>query len=231
MVQCKHWKAQDVGVRHIREFLGTLTDVGSQKGIFITSRHFTEDARALAQKHNIQILDERETLRLLEEVNWKGNPGILSALDPSEKICPKCESRMVLRTAKKSSAAGKQFWGCSSFPKCHYILEHFEEQSLSAPATTNSKAQQTELKDTSPAQLAPQSQGKLDPKIAVFIVWTVTYLGFVGLCTFMVMRVGNAFMNIVPFLKTNIIGFSILIGFGMGTTAFLELRRALKRRR
>ena len=32
--------------------------------------------------------------------------------------CPKCNAPMVLRTAKKGTNAGKQFWGCSMFPKC-----------------------------------------------------------------------------------------------------------------
>lgn len=38
-----------------------------------------------------------------------------------EKICPRCGSTLVLRTAKKGVNAGNQFWGCSNFPKCRYI--------------------------------------------------------------------------------------------------------------
>jgi hypothetical protein len=41
----------------------------------------------------------------------------------NEKICPKCLSPMVKRTAKKGSNAGGQFWGCSAFPKCRYVEE------------------------------------------------------------------------------------------------------------
>lgn len=36
-------------------------------------------------------------------------------------MCPRCGSPLVLRTAKKGSNVGKQFFGCSSFPKCRYI--------------------------------------------------------------------------------------------------------------
>lgn len=36
-------------------------------------------------------------------------------------ICPKCGSKLVLRTAKKGDNAGNQFYGCSSFPKCRYV--------------------------------------------------------------------------------------------------------------
>jgi hypothetical protein len=35
--------------------------------------------------------------------------------------CPMCGSSLVLRQAKKGSYAGKQFYGCSNFPRCRYI--------------------------------------------------------------------------------------------------------------
>lgn len=37
------------------------------------------------------------------------------------KKCPKCGSELVLRTAKKGANIGKEFYGCSGFPKCRYI--------------------------------------------------------------------------------------------------------------
>jgi len=40
------------------------------------------------------------------------------SLDPT---CPKCGSEMVLRTARKGENVGKQFWGCSRFPKCRAV--------------------------------------------------------------------------------------------------------------
>ena len=36
----------------------------------------------------------------------------------SAKICPKCGSAMVVRTARKGANVGNQFWGCSNFPRC-----------------------------------------------------------------------------------------------------------------
>lgn len=38
-------------------------------------------------------------------------------------ICPRCGATMVLRTAKKGDNAGKQFWGCTAFPKCRGVVE------------------------------------------------------------------------------------------------------------
>lgn len=36
--------------------------------------------------------------------------------------CPKCGAEMVLRTAGRGDRAGKQFYGCSTYPKCRGIV-------------------------------------------------------------------------------------------------------------
>jgi restriction system protein len=36
----------------------------------------------------------------------------------NSKACPKCGSSMILREAKQGQNIGKNFWGCSNFPKC-----------------------------------------------------------------------------------------------------------------
>lgn len=41
---------------------------------------------------------------------------------PPAPGCPICGSTTVLRTASRGSRAGKKFWGCSSYPKCHGIV-------------------------------------------------------------------------------------------------------------
>lgn len=47
-----------------------------------------------------------------------GNP----STEAGKPICPKCGSKMVLRTAKTGNNSGGQFWGCSAFPRCRSIL-------------------------------------------------------------------------------------------------------------
>lgn len=39
----------------------------------------------------------------------------------NDLICPKCGGVLVLRTATKGANAGKQFYGCSNFPRCRYL--------------------------------------------------------------------------------------------------------------
>ena len=35
--------------------------------------------------------------------------------------CPWCNGELVLRTAKKGNNAGRQFYGCSNYPRCKYV--------------------------------------------------------------------------------------------------------------
>ena len=66
-----------------------------------------------------QIVVETETTSEKEEQ---------TVIDTKDKlICPKCGASLVLRTAKKGNNMGEQFYGCTGFPKCRFILK-IEEQ-------------------------------------------------------------------------------------------------------
>lgn len=44
------------------------------------------------------------------------------SLESAEKaICPWCQGKLVLRTARRGDRAGKRFYGCENYPKCKYI--------------------------------------------------------------------------------------------------------------
>ncbi|EGR2041165.1 nuclease, partial [Vibrio cholerae] len=45
----------------------------------------------------------------------------LVALKEFVKQCSRCGSEMVLRETKRGENKGKQFWGCSGFPKCKTV--------------------------------------------------------------------------------------------------------------
>jgi restriction system protein len=121
-VQCKHWKAWQVGVKSVREFLGALTAAGLQEGVFVSLGKFTPDAAALASRHNIQLVDAAGLADLVEQAGVRCDPEFVAALHEPRKYCPKCERELVLRTAAKGQNLGGQFWGCSAYPRCSYIL-------------------------------------------------------------------------------------------------------------
>jgi hypothetical protein len=68
-IQCKHWKTRQVGVRHVREFLGALADAGVQKGSFVTLDGCTAEAQALAERHDIEVIDESQLAAMLKAVD------------------------------------------------------------------------------------------------------------------------------------------------------------------
>ncbi len=121
-VQCKQWKTWNVGVKAVREFLGALTDSGIQQGKFITLRGYTADARQLAEKHDIEIVNEVGLTQMIESTDARFDPDVLELLHDTRKFCPKCEREMVIRVAGKGPNAGSEFWGCSGYPRCHYTL-------------------------------------------------------------------------------------------------------------
>jgi hypothetical protein len=96
-------------VEAVREFLGALTDAGISKAIFITLRGYTGKAKQLAEKHGIEIVKEAGLAQMLEAIGAKFDPETLSILRDERKYCAKCESEMVLRTARKGGGAGGQF--------------------------------------------------------------------------------------------------------------------------
>jgi restriction system protein len=67
-VQAKKWALdRHVGPREIREFLGALQDVDATKGIFITTSSFSPDARELARRRRIVLMDGLElATRMIE---------------------------------------------------------------------------------------------------------------------------------------------------------------------
>ncbi len=66
-VQCKDWREWTVGVRQIGEFEANLLNHRIQKGVFVTLTGCTSDAKQLARKNGIQILEEADILEMLVE--------------------------------------------------------------------------------------------------------------------------------------------------------------------
>jgi len=122
VVQCKHWRKWSVGVRHVRELLGTLKDANIEKGVLVTLRGCTSEAKELADKHGIRVVEEMELVELMRNVDGSTNRRIGEILNDDRKLCPRCEHPLVIRTATKGMNQGEQFWGCSNYPRCRYIL-------------------------------------------------------------------------------------------------------------
>jgi len=49
---------------------------------------------------------------------------VKNIIEEKKHICPKCGSKLVLRTANKGVNKGNQFYGCSNYPKCRYTTNN-----------------------------------------------------------------------------------------------------------
>ena len=129
LIQCKHWKMSKVGVNIIREHLGVIVSEGAAGGFVVTSGVYTAEANDFAKKNNIKLLDGDTLYRFINKTRQpispeqKSLPTKLNLSNTNETpSCPICQQAMVMRTAKKGSNAGNNFWGCSQFPKCRGVL-------------------------------------------------------------------------------------------------------------
>lgn len=54
--------------------------------------------------------------RHVENVKSRSKPNAV-------RRCPRCGSRMTIRTAKRGPNTGRKFWGCSAYPKCRMVQD------------------------------------------------------------------------------------------------------------
>ncbi len=73
--------------------------------------------------YDTRVLGEKFKAALAGVIAIQAEPkGIpLQAGQPSPKYCPRCGAKLVTRVASQGVNKGKQFIGCSNYPKCHFM--------------------------------------------------------------------------------------------------------------
>lgn len=135
LVQCKQWKAFKVGVKVVREFFGVMVANDAKGGFVVTSGVFTDDAVSFAEDKDITLIDGVKLVKIINaalaahplEKKNVSPPGIKDTPRQNKEtsaspFCPKCNNAMVKRTARQGTNAGKEFWGCSQYPKCKNVI-------------------------------------------------------------------------------------------------------------
>ena len=126
LVQCKQWRAQQVGVSVVRELYGVMAAEHVAGGYVVTSGSFTKDAKEFAAGRNIELVDGKGLSALLRDGQSTVRPiesmPAMPELTLNAPTCPKCQSPMLLRVAKKGAHVGRSFWGCPQYPKCQAIV-------------------------------------------------------------------------------------------------------------
>jgi hypothetical protein len=117
-VQCKPWTQWKIQALTVREFVGAMYLEGIEQGVMIIPGGCTAPAQSLADEQRIKILGEADLGRMLEAVAAGTDQELLGLINDRRKLCPKCESELVLRSARANP--GQHFWGCSTYPRCDY---------------------------------------------------------------------------------------------------------------
>lgn len=128
LVQCKQWKARQVGVATVRELFGVMAAQGAAGGFVVTSGAFTDDARRFAEGREIDIITGDQLTDMIRAARSVSAATAKITAPPKAAdtvlphlhvpVCPQCGAAMVLRTARKGTNAGSSFWGCPQYPKC-----------------------------------------------------------------------------------------------------------------
>ena len=100
IVQCKQWRKSKVGVPIVREMFGVLKASSAKTVYVVISGHFTKEAISFAAELPITLIDGDELLALTAEVQSDENIKPFSQNSPANQ-CPKCNSELVKRVAKK----------------------------------------------------------------------------------------------------------------------------------
>ncbi|MGA2707671.1 MAG: restriction endonuclease [Steroidobacteraceae bacterium] len=135
LIQCKHWKTQQVGATVIRELHGLVTARRADGGVVITGGGFSREAKELARTCRIRLIDGDRLQHIIGSAQSSpsaASPPTVQAVAvqnrPAAPACPKCGAGMVDRVAKQGKFAGRHFWGCSQYPKCTGIARALESQ-------------------------------------------------------------------------------------------------------
>ena len=72
--------------------------------------------------------------------------------------CPKCDRPMVRRTARRGANAGREFWGCSDFPRCRGVVQ--DESPADAPTAKDASSPQHQTQDKAEDATDSDAAGK-----------------------------------------------------------------------
>lgn len=124
----KEIKDQIIRADHLIEFIKKANK--DFKDDVLNEKEMENLARFYLNLHQENPMDYTEKYRLMirgshsaDELTAESGQNAAPKPEASGKIlCPKCGAPMVKRTAARGENAGREFWGCSQFPKCRGIV-------------------------------------------------------------------------------------------------------------
>ena len=122
LIQCKQWRATQVGVGVVRELYGLMAARGATGGYVVSIGPFTSDAEDFADGRNINLVDANSLLSTLNTRSPASTRPAPPRLTTTIPTCPKCGTTMIRRIAKQGANRGRAFYGCTNYPQCRATL-------------------------------------------------------------------------------------------------------------
>jgi ssDNA-binding Zn-finger/Zn-ribbon topoisomerase 1 len=166
----------------------------------------TEERRLHRLLRNNRINTNREFFKIsAEEIDLliSGNIKFSRHEGKNELLCPRCNSPMVLRTARKGRHAGSRFWGCHRYPLCKGVIDYHDQA-----CQTDAASQQSLSVVTTTQELRKRKHG--------WLVFLIILLIFIILLSFMVdqKRAGSVSKEEVPQENAEVIGYDVFLKNG-----------------
>lgn len=122
LVQCKHWHKQRVGVSAVRQLRGVMASHSVERGQFVSSSGFTNDAQIFAKENGISLMDASALLKRIATCTPEQQTDLLQVAHEGEYWRPTCASCGVKLVERKPRKGGVPFWGCRHYPSCKNTL-------------------------------------------------------------------------------------------------------------
>ncbi|ETT54811.1 hypothetical protein C162_03894 [Paenibacillus sp. FSL R7-269] len=118
VIQAKRY-SKNVGIKAVQEAQASIAHYGASEAWVVSNSDYTTAAYDLAKSNRVKLINREALIEMILTMNSGAAPSpraVMAEVPVDEYICPKCGSKLVLRSSSKG-----QFYGCSSFPKCRHI--------------------------------------------------------------------------------------------------------------
>ena len=117
LVQCKQWRATQVGVPVVRELYGAMAAEGAVGGFVVTSGTFTRPARDFASGRNLQLVDGALLKQWIAEAKKPGpRPSVETLDERNEPAIPEPAARSTF-TPGSAAASGTEIPSADTAPQ------------------------------------------------------------------------------------------------------------------
>lgn len=123
-VQCKSWSKRQIDVKVVRELQGVVASEQLKLGLLMYSGKLSKAAEEFIANPAVSVKAQgnKDILKEISKLDAEKQEQLLNELfteDHQVPSCPKCDVKLVERTAKKT---GNTFWGCVNFPRCRFTM-------------------------------------------------------------------------------------------------------------